>query len=79
MKAAIEAATRLEPMRLGDESTGPINEILAGLAFEGRPLDNALKGRPPSSETLEMIANRRFTDTKTITRLQYAGLNIFCD
>jgi Fic family protein len=54
MKAAIETPGRLEPMRLGDDSTGPINEVLAELAFKAGRLDNALKG-PLQAEAADLV------------------------
>ncbi|MFA7264593.1 MAG: Fic family protein [Caulobacter sp.] len=45
MSAMIETPDRLEPMRLGDQSTGAINDVLAELAFKAGRLDNALRGR----------------------------------
>jgi Fic family protein len=44
MNAPVETPGRLEPMRLGDDSTEPINEVLAELAFKAGRLDNALRG-----------------------------------
>ena len=34
MEAADQTPGRLEPMRLGDGSTTPVNEVLAELAFK---------------------------------------------
>lgn len=45
MKPLVETPDRLEPMRLGDEATASIHEVLAELAFKAGRLDNAL--RPP--------------------------------
>lgn len=44
MEPLIETVARLEPMRLGDNSTGDINDVLAELAFKAGRLDNALHG-----------------------------------
>jgi len=41
-------------MRLGDSSTGPINEVLAELAFKAGRLDNALKG-PLQAEAADLV------------------------
>lgn len=41
-------------MRLGDASTGPINEVLAELAFKAGRLDNALKG-PLQAEAANLV------------------------
>jgi Fic family protein len=54
MKAAVETPDRLEPMRLGDESTGPINDVLAELAFKAGRLDNALRG-PLQAEAASLV------------------------
>ena len=54
MKPAIETPDRLEPMRLGDESTAQINDVLAELAFKAGRLDNALKG-PLQAEAANLV------------------------
>lgn len=41
-------------MRLGDNSTGPINEVLTELAFKAGRLDNALKG-PLQAEAANLV------------------------
>ena len=54
MEGAIETPGRLEPMRLGDESTAEINEVLAELAFQAGRLDNALRG-PLQAEAASLV------------------------
>lgn len=54
MEAADETPGRLEPMRLGDGSTAPVNEVLAELAFKAGRLDNALRG-PLQAEAADLV------------------------
>ena len=54
MKALVETPARLEPMRLGDASTGAINEVLAELAFKAGRLDNAIRG-PLQAEAASLV------------------------
>lgn len=54
MTAPIETPDRLEPMRLGDDATGQINEVLAELAFKAGRLDNALRG-PLQAEAADLV------------------------
>jgi len=54
METYIETPNRLEPMRLGDEATGPIHEVLAELAFKAGRLDNALRG-PLQAEAADLV------------------------
>jgi Fic family protein len=54
MEAAFETPGRLEPMRLGDNCTAPINEVLAELAFKAGRLDNALRG-PLQAEAASLV------------------------
>lgn len=54
MKAPLETVARLEPMRLGDDSTADINEVLAELAFKAGRLDNALRG-PPRAQAASLV------------------------
>jgi hypothetical protein len=44
MDASLETPGRLEPMRLGDDPTGAVGDVLAELAFKAGRLDNALRG-----------------------------------
>lgn len=54
MAPLIETPDRLEPMRLGDQATGQIQEVLAELAFKAGRLDNAL--RPPlQAEAADLV------------------------
>ena len=57
MEAADETPGRLEPMRLGDGSTAPVNEVLAELAFKAGRLDNALRG-PLQAEAADLVRLR---------------------
>ncbi len=54
MKAPLETPGRLEPMRLGDDATAPIHEVLAELAFKAGRLDNALRG-PLQAEAASLV------------------------
>ena len=54
MEAVNETPGRLEPMRLGDESTALINDVLAELAFKAGRLDNALRG-PLQAEAAGLV------------------------
>lgn len=54
MEMPLETPGRLEPMRLGDESTADINDVLAELAFKAGRLDNALRGRL-QSEAADLV------------------------
>lgn len=54
MDMLVETPDRLEPMRLGDEATAPIHEVLAELAFKAGRLDNALRG-PLQAEAASLV------------------------
>jgi hypothetical protein len=54
MDTLLETPSRLEPMRLGDESTAAINDVLAELVFKAGRLDNALRG-PLQAEAAGLV------------------------